>query len=361
MTDAELRQQCTTILPGHHQPTPAARFAAMASWCEQHQIDFDHYGNGPVVQQFEEKIAALLGMEAALFCATGTMAQAVALRLACQERGSRLVALHPTAHILRHERSNYQLLDHFQALPIGDPQRPLALSDVQAVADKLAALSVELPMREIGGQSPAWDQLNAIKQHCRDHGIYLHMDGARLWEAAAGYDHTPKSVASQFDSVYVSLYKGLGGMGGAMLAGSQRLIDQARDWCQRMGGNLFQRMPYVVAAAMQFEARLAAMPAYFSRTQWLYRELTAYPALVPNPARPQANMLHLHMAVSRERALALRNRIAERHGVWLFGAASHAALPGHSVVEVYVGDNLLNMPDRRVQEALALWSAEVRG
>jgi threonine aldolase len=73
-----------------------------------------------------------------------------------------------------------------------------------------------------------------------------------------------------FDSVYVSLYKGIGGLGGAMLLGTQAFIDRAKPWMQRMGGNLVHRTPQVVSAAMQFDTRLAAMPAYFERTQQLY-------------------------------------------------------------------------------------------
>ena len=360
MTDAELRQQCHTVIPGHKQLSPAQSFAAMAAWCDANQVSHDHYGSGALIQQFEQKIADLLGMEAAVFCISGTMAQVTALRLAGMERGSRLVALHPTAHILRHERSNFQLLDHFQALQVGDPMRPFTVADLQAIPDRLGAVALELPMREIGGQCPSWEELRAIKHYCRDNNIHLHVDGARLWEAAAGYDRSPRSIVDDADSVYISLYKGLGGMGGAMLAGSQGLVDKAREWCRRQGGNVYQRSPYVVAAAMQFERRIAAMPAYFRRTEWLYAQLAAYPALRPNPARPQANMLHLHVPVSVERAMQIRNHIAAEHGIWLFGWASHAALAGHAVIEWYVGDNLLDLDDRHVHQALALFAAALR-
>ena len=357
MTDAELRLSCTTHLPGHRQPSPAQLFAAMSAWCEANGVAHDTYGNGALIQQFEQKVAALLGFEAALFCITGTMAQATALRIACSERGSKLVALHPTSHILRHERGNHQLFDHFHALQIGDQHRPWTLEELKGIPDKLGAATLELPMREIGGQCPSWDELAAIKAYCRERAIHLHLDGARLWETAAAYGRPAAEIAAGFDTVYVSLYKGIGGMGGAMLLGSADFVAKAQEWFRRQGGNVYQRTPYVVAAAMQFDARLKAMPDYFRRTRWLYEQLRDFPLLVPNPAQPQASMLHLHLPVSRERANELRNSIAERHGVWLFNAASHAALPGRSSVELYIGDNLLNMPDDRVREILALWSA----
>lgn len=356
MTDAELRQGCHTVLPGHRQPSPAETFAAMAKWCEANGIAHDVYGEGELIQSFEQKIADLLGFEAATFCITGTMTQVTALRLACMQRGSRLVALHPSAHIFKHERSNHQLLDHFQSIQLGDLHRPFTLAELQAVPDRLAAVSLELPARELGGQSPRWDELAAIKTHCREQGIHLHMDGARLWEAAAGYGRSPAEVAAGFDSVYVSLYKGIGGLGGAMLLGSRAFIAHAQEWFRRQGGNVIHRTPYVVAAAMQFDARLAAMPEYFRRTHWLYDTLRDYPRLRANPAQPHANMLHIHVPVDRDRLLQIRNEVAAHHGVWLLNRAGHAQLPGTSYTEWYVGDNLLALSDEQVRHALTLWS-----
>lgn len=362
LTDAEineLRLSCHTVLPGHRQPSPAESFTAMAQWCEANQVRHDTYGEGELVQQFEQKIAALLGMPAALFCMTGTMTQVTALRLACAERGSPLVALHPSSHILKHERSNFQLLNHFQAVQLGEPYRPWTLADLQSFAEPIAAAQYELPMREIGGQLPSWDELTAVKAHCREKNIHLHMDGARLWEAMSGFGRSLEEIASGFDSVYVSFYKGIGGMGGAMLLGSAAFVAKAKVWMHRQGGNVFRRTPYVVAAAMQFEQRLAAMPAYFARTQWLFECLSSYPQLTPNPAAPQSNMLHLYLPVNKEKATGARNAIAREHGIWLFGNAVNTALPEQCMFEWYVGDQLLAMPDAEVRRALDLLVAAI--
>jgi threonine aldolase len=357
LDEAGLREQCTVVLPGHRQQTPAQTFAAMAAWCERNGIAHDVYGDGELIQSLERKVAALLGKEAATFCITGTMAQATALRLACADRASRLVALHPTAHILKHERGNHQLLDHFHALQVGSPHRPFTVDDLLAIPDRLGAVSVELPAREIGGRSPAWDELEAIKAFCRERDTHLHMDGARLWEAAAAMNRPPADVAAGFDSVYVSLYKGIGGIGGAVLAGTAEFVARAQEWYRRQGGSVIHRTPYVVAAAMQIDARLAAMPALLRRTQWLYEALRAYPLLRVNPSRPHANLFHLHLPVDRERALAIRNGIAREHRTWLHNAAHHAQLDGTSYVEWYVGDLLLELPDEQVHAALATWHA----
>jgi threonine aldolase len=357
VTDAELQQQSTLVFPGHRARPPAAMFAAMAAWCEAHDIaSHDIYGAGALIEAFEQKIAAALGFEAAVFCISGTMAQVTALRLACADRQRPLVALHPTSHIFVHEKSNYQLLNHFSALPVGERYRPWTVADLAAVPDRLGAVGIEIPMREIGGQTTPWEELEALKAHVRGRGAHLHMDGARLWEAAAGYGKSVQEIAAGFDSVYVSLYKGVGGLGGAMLAGSREFVDRAAEWFRRTGGNVIHRSPYIVAAAMQFDQRVAAMPAYFERTLWLAEILRAHPAIRVNPEHPQANMLHLHLPVSRDRALAIRNTLAAEHKIWLFTRASHAALPDTSYVELYVGDNLLHAPDDAVKHALALFA-----
>jgi threonine aldolase len=359
LTDTDLLARCTTVFPGHRARTPAEMFAAMAAWCEANGIAHDTYGDGALVQGFERRVAELLGLEAAVFCISGTLTQVTTLRLAADARGRAPVALHPTAHIFVHERSNYQLLGHFDALRVGDPYRPWSAADIVNIPDRLSAVALEIPMREIGGQLSSWDDLQAIKAHCRAHGIHLHMDGARLWEAAAGYGRPVAEIAAGFDTVYTSLYKGIGGLGGAMLAGSRDVVAQAAEWFKRQGGNVFHRSPYVVAAAMQFEQRVAAMPAYFERTRFLFDVLRDHPVLRVNPARPQANMLHVHLPVDRERALEIRRELARDHGIWPFNRVSHGMLPDTSFFEIYVGDNLLDTPDGRVREAVALLAAAV--
>lgn len=359
MTDTELQARCTTILPGHRARPPAELFAAMADWCAAGGIAHDVYGEGTLIQSFERKVADLLGFEAAVFCISGTMTQVTALRLAAMARANAPVALHPTSHIFVHERSNFQLLNHFNALQVGDRNRPWRVDDITGIPEPIAAVGLEIPMREIGGQLSDWDELASIKAHCQAQGIHLHMDGARLWEAAAGYGRSVAEIAAGFDSVYVSLYKGIGGLGGAMLAGSHAFVAQAAEWFKREGGNVIHRSPYIVAAAMQFDERLAAMPACFRRTGFLYEVLRAHPAIKVNPARPQANMLHIHLPVARERALEIRRQVAADHGIWLFNRVNHGVLPDTCYFELYVGDNLLDTPDDRVREAVALLAAAV--
>lgn len=119
---------------------------------------------------------------------------------------------------------------------------------------------------------------------------------------------------------------------------------------------MIHRSPYVVAAAMQFDQRLAAMPDYLRRTQFLYEALAAHPGIKRNPSAPQTNMLHLHLPVSPERALAIRRELAEEHGIWMFNRIASGVLPATSSFELYVGDSLLAVSDEQVHTALSLFA-----
>ena len=170
-------------------------------------------------------MAALLGKPAAAFMPSGTMAQQIALRIAVERAGINHVAMHPTSHLELHEERAYAHLHGLRVTLLGPRQRPVARQPTwRRVPERLAALLVELPAREIGGRLPAWDDLVALATLARSRGIHLQMDGARLWEAREAYaPRTHADIAALFDSVYVSFYKGIGALAGAMLLGSERL------------------------------------------------------------------------------------------------------------------------------------------
>ncbi|WP_391091648.1 beta-eliminating lyase-related protein [Vibrio sp. NH-UV-68] len=340
----QLKQQCHTFLPGNKEDSPAEHFAKMAKWCEQHNVAHDVYGEGETIQAFEQKVADLLGFEAGLFVITGTMTQPTVLELVTRQKRNPLVAMHPSSHIYVHERQGYQLQNRFNILPIGNPYQPWKLDDLKAWPDEIAAVLYELPMREIGGQLPSWSELEEIKKHCNQHQIHLHMDGARVWECAAFYHKSYAEIACGFDSAYVSLYKGINGLGGSMLLGSKEFVELADMWMKRQGGNVYHRTPYIVSAAMQFDERLAKLPSLFERTKQVYNIIAEFPTLAVNPPQPQSNMLHLILPFSQVQAVKIQHFLASQAGIW-FGHPQVTAHPHQSVVEWYVGDNLLNLSD----------------
>lgn len=340
------------VMHGNYRQSPTEIFKQMAIWCEENKIDHDIYGNGNAIQHFEQKIADLLGFEAGLFVVTGTLAQATALQLACADRGVHNVGMHQSSHIYLREKQGYQLQNRFNALPIGEPYCIWSMDDLTKISDPLAAVIYELPMREIGGQLPSISQLDDIKQYCKKRNIHFHLDGARLWETKAYYNKTYSDICRGFDTAYVSLYKGVNGLGGAMLLGRKDFIKRNSDWMDRQGGNVYNRTPYVVSALMQFDKRLDNMPALFDATVELYNLLDKFDNLTPNPEQPQSNMLHVYLPLSQSKAEKLRDKLAAEYRIFI-GNPKQGLLANQSYLEWYVGDYILNMGVNKLRQVLS--------
>ncbi len=337
----QLRKNCTVIVSGFAQASPADEFRQLARWCEIQGIEHDLYGDGKLVADFESKVADVLGKPAAVFMPSGIMAQQCALRVWTETAKLPRFGMHPTSHLALHENEAYNALLQLHGVPVGDRLRPLLASDLDACQQPLACLLVELPIREAGGQLPSWDELQALKAAARSRGVPLHMDGARLWECAPYYGKPYAEIAQGFDSVYVSVYKGIGALAGAVLAGDEPFIAQTRRWRSRMGGTLVHLSPMVASAAMRFDERLLMMPRVVARAQALAAGLAPLATLRVNPATPPTNMFHLYIDGPVEAAMAARDAVAAQSGCWLFERARPAEVPGWSVSELSIGDRLL--------------------
>ena len=343
-----LRKECDLVLPDFAEPSPAEEFSRLATWCEANRIEHDQYGDGELVAGFEHKIATLLGKPAAVFMPSGVMAQLVAVRIWTESARVARFGMHPTSHLAHHEEEAYAALIHCHGVPIGNRLRPMRAGDLEAIRQALACVIVELPIREAGGQLPTWDELETLKRAAKQRGVRLHMDGARLWECAAHYGRSHAQIAADFDSVYVSVYKGIGAFAGAVLAGGDEFVAEARLWRRRMGGTLHHLAPMVASAAMRFDERLAMMPALYERALALAARLGTVPHLRVNPAVPHTNMMHLYFDAPAETVANARDRLAVESRCWLVNGVRPAEVPGWSVTELYVGDQLLQAGNERV-------------
>ena len=332
-------------LHGHGPSSPGQVLREVAAWCDEQSVRFDVYGTGDLIEQFEARVADLLGFPAARFVPSGTMAQQIALRIWSDRAGLDRIGMHPTSHLELHEQRGYDHVHRLHATLVGPAASPLLAEHLAAVAEPLAALLVELPIREAGGQLPTWDQLAALKQAAARRPTRLHLDGARLWECAAWFGRSYAEICEGFDSVYVSFYKGIGALPGAMLLGARDFIDQAIVWQRRCGGNLYTLAPNVASAAMLLERRLARMPDYYRRSHEIAGILAGMDGLSLLPAQPHTNMMHVFVAKGAEAAMLARDRVAEERGLWLFNSARPADVPGHCRFELYLGDAALDLAD----------------
>ena len=256
---ADTYRQTNVQLSGHGK-----REAGVLKRAFEHVRDdepSDQYGQGKTIRQFEEKMAQVLGKESAVFFPSGTMAQQIALRIWCDETGKKKVAYHPLCHLEIHEQDGLKELHHIEPILVGDENRLMTLEEIQALPD-IACLLLELPQREIGGELPPFEELVAIHEHCREKGIHLHLDGARLFESLPYYEKEASEICALFDSVYVSFYKGIGGIAGAILAGPKAFCDTSKVWKRRYGGDLISLYPYILSADYYYELRKDKMAEY---------------------------------------------------------------------------------------------------
>ena len=340
-------QQCERFLFGHGPQRPRAVLADLAAEAGLDE-EPDRYGEGSLISDFEGDIAALLGKEAAVFLPSGTMAQQIALRIWAGRARNSTVAFHPTCHLEIHEQKGYELLHGLHGQLVGERSRLITLGDLRKSAGPLAALLLELPQREIGGQLPSWSDLEAQTTWAREQGAAAHMDGARLWESGPFYGRSYAEIAALFDSVYVSFYKGIGAIAGAALTGPAAFVAEARLWQRRHGGNLVQLYPFVLSARANLRRRLDKFGAYYQRAQAVARVLGAVPGINVKPDPPQTNMMHVYLHCDPEALLEACVDIARTERVLLFRRTVPTGVPGLAAVELAIGDAAEAFTDQEI-------------
>jgi threonine aldolase len=341
---AEIRDLCRRALSGHRRQTIQETLAAIGR-SPLADLPRDVYGEGEAMQALEAEVATLLGKPAAVFMPKGVIAQQAALRVWAGRSGLDTVGLHPKSHIDFDERSAYERLHGLQAVRLGLDHQPFGRADLEAAAEEFAVVTVELPLRRAGFKLPDWDELVAISEWCRGHGVPLHFDGARLWEAQPHYDRPLAEIADLADSTYVSFYKGLGGLGGSILAGPADFIAAARVWQGRHGGNLWTAFPFVITAAEGLKHYLPRMAGYRERARRLAAALAEIPGVQAVPALPHTNAFQLYLPASAKALDAAHLALARESRVWLFGRFAETVLPEMAMAEINIGDAAEDLDD----------------
>jgi threonine aldolase len=302
-----------------------------------------------LVGELERRVAELLGKPTALFFPTGTMTQQVALRVHAERTGRRAFVAHPTNHLELWELHGYSAVHGLRYLPVGDPEELLRLNQLTtAVIEPPAALLIELPQREIGGLLPSWDELVAQVGWARERGAAAHLDGARLWESQPFYDRPHAEIAGLFDTVYVSIYKGLEGVSGGVLAGAAEVIDAARVWRRRLGGELPGPWPLALAGLIGLDERPARMAAYRDHAVAVAEAIVADGVADVRPLPPQTPMFHVHLPVSADDADRANRAMIDERGIQVIFRAQPQSLPSRCKFEFTVGENAMEFPPDEV-------------
>jgi threonine aldolase len=351
LSDAEarsLQDGCTRFLGGHGRTDVAALLASIPT-----DTVADRYGDGGVVCKLETEVAELLGKPAAVFVPTGTMAQQLVVRMHAERLGRRTVVYHPMCHLEQHEGRALERLQGLVGRPVGDPNRPLSVEALDTVSENPAALLIELPQRDLGGVQPDWAELQAQIEWARSRDAAVHLDGARLWESATGYERSPAEIVAGFDTVYVSFYKAIGALPGCCVAGDEAFVRELREWRQRMGGTQFGLWPNAASALTLLRQRLPLMPDYLAHARAIADAVRDVDGVVVVPDPPQTSMLHLLLSASPDTIDTGIRALATDQSLWTFQRTMTTADPGVQRVELSVGDATLALEPIEVAKAIS--------
>ncbi|WP_422659424.1 threonine aldolase family protein [Paenibacillus sp. EC2-1] len=316
-------------------------------------LNSDMYGKGTLIEDFQYKIANVLGKESAVFFPSGTMAQQIALRIWCDRQGLKKVAYHPLCHLEIHEEDGLKELHHIEPVLLADQDRLIKLDDILHMKENIACLLLELPQREIGGQLPDYQELEEISSYCREKGIKLHLDGARLFEIVPYYEKSAAELCSLFDSVYISFYKGIGGIAGAILAGEETFTNESKIWKRRHGGDLISLYPYILSSDYYYDLRVGRMEQYYEEAKELAGYFNRCKAVSTLPEEPVSNMFHVHFELPKEKVEPILKSVYQEADLGMVAYLKDNSVGG-CYSEISIGDRYTDIPKERLEKAFHL-------
>ena len=205
----------------------------------------DVFGEDPTVNELQDYTARLLGKEAGLYVASGVMGNQIALAVHT-EAGDEVI-IEEEAHIFYYEAASPSIISRVQLRTLPSDNGVIPLEKIEAAIrpddlhfPKTRLICLENTHNRHGGTILPLDYLKEVRKLADKHGLGLHCDGARMWNACAAANISPEEFASPFDTLSVCLSKGLGAPVGSVIVGSREQIDKARKWRKRLGGGMRQ-------------------------------------------------------------------------------------------------------------------------
>lgn len=289
------------------RPTAAMRAAMVEA-----AVGDDVYGEDPTVNALQQRLADDLGFEAGLFVPTGTQSNLVGLMAHC-ERGDEYI-VGADAHTYRWEGGGAAVLGSIQPQPIA--QEADGMLPLEKVAAAIKPIDPHFPRTKILALENTWwgralplDYLAAAREFTRERGLGLHLDGARLFNAAVACGVPAREITQHFDSVSVCLSKGLGAPVGSVLVGSAALIEKARRWRKVAGGGWRQAGLLAAACTYALDHHVDRLADDHARAARLAEGLAAIPNV--KLLGQHTNMVYVDVPVDRLRDLDVHLRARE--------------------------------------------------
>ncbi|HEX2171370.1 MAG TPA: GntG family PLP-dependent aldolase, partial [Dehalococcoidia bacterium] len=297
----DLRSDTVTL------PTPAMR-QAMA----EAEVGDDVFREDPTVNRLEERSAELLGKEAALFTASGTMSNLIAA-LTHTQRGDEVIA-GSEAHLVWSEVAGAATLGGLQIRTV--PQHADGTIDPRAIESAIRTENVHHPrtgliclentQNRCGGAVMTVEETAAIGDLAHARGIPVHLDGARLFNAAIALERPARDLAAPADSVGFCLSKGLGAPVGSLLAGRRDFIDRARKYRKMLGGGMRQAGVIAAAGLVALDTMIDRLAEDHAHARRLAIGLAAIPGLIVAPNACPTNIVMVRLPEPAAASLAAR-------------------------------------------------------
>ncbi len=278
------------------QPTPAMR-QAMA----EAEVGDDVYGEDPTVNHLQEISAAKMGKEAGLFVASGTMGNLVAILAHC-DRGDEVI-LGNLAHSFLYEAGGISAMGSVHSCQIPNQlDGTLKLDDIQAAIRPDDAhfpitrlIVLENTHNRCGGVPLSVEYTHGVAKIAQEQNIRLHLDGARIFNAAAALGVDAKDLVDRADSVTFCLSKGLCAPVGSVICGSRPFITRAHRIRKQLGGGMRQAGILAAAGIVALESMADRLTEDHARASRLARSLEKIPGIILDPGAPYTNMLYLSL------------------------------------------------------------------
>ena len=299
------------------KPTVEMRAAMLAA-----EVGDDVYGEDPTVNRLEALAAAMLGKEAAIFICSGTQSNLLALLSHC-ERGDEYI-VGQQGHTYKYEGGGAAVLGSIQPQPLDyEPDGSLDLGRVESAIkpdDPHFARTRLLCLENTqGGKVLPLDYLKRAQEFTQARGLGLHLDGARVFNAAVHLKVPVTEISRYFDSVSVCLSKGLGAPVGSVLCGSKQLIAKARRWRKVVGGGMRQAGVLAAAGIYALEHNVERLATDHENARALAQALSSIEGVTVAPGGAQTNMVYIN--VEPQRSVRMRE-VLKGQGMLISGQGS---------------------------------------
>lgn len=316
------------------RPAPAMKAAMVEA-----PLGDDVYGEDPTVNRLEEIAAGMTGKAAALYCTSGTQSNLLALMSHCQRGEEYIVG--QTAHTYRYEAGGAAVLGSIQPQPLDfEPDGSLDLDRVARFIKpddyhfaKTRLLCLENTQ---GGKVLPMRYLEQARRFADTHGLGLHLDGARVFNAAVKLKIDVRTITRLFDTVSCCLSKGLGAPVGSVLCGPEDFIARARRWRKMVGGGMRQAGILAAAGIYALDNNVSRLAEDHANARRLAEGLSDIEGLNVNPDEVQTNILFAEVG---DRSDALADHMKAR-GI-LVDRAGHLRLVTHMDVSARDIDNVI--------------------